>query len=121
MIHIGYYNTSYRLFIDRRDSIMSILLKTPHEIAQLIAKQAQAKRLALNLSQNTLAERSGVSYGVLKKFERTGKISLESLLKLALVLNDLSAFQNLFSYHPPKNTMSLDDLIKDKPRQRGRQ
>ncbi len=53
------------------------------EMALHLARQAQKKRLSLNFSQRTLAERSGVSYGVLKKFEQTGCISLESLLKNA--------------------------------------
>ena len=86
-----------------------------------IAKQAQEKRLSLNLSQQTLAERSGVSYGVLKKFERTGKISLESVLKLALTLRSLMAFKDLFKATPPEQLRSLDALINEKTRKRGRQ
>ena len=68
----------------------------PNEITKHIARQAQAKRLSLNFSQKTLSQRSGVSFGVIKKFERTGLISLESLLKLALVLDSLEEFKNLF-------------------------
>ncbi|MGL5626698.1 MAG: hypothetical protein ACRDDW_04165 [Candidatus Rhabdochlamydia sp.] len=34
--------------------------------------------------------------GVLKKFEQTRKISLESLLKIALVLGALGEFKDLF-------------------------
>lgn len=98
---------------------MSFNETTPHEMEQLVAKQVQTKRLSLNLSQRTLAEKSGVSYGVLKRFERTGKISLESLLKLAFVLDSLDAFQSLFIEEIPQK-MSLDDLLKNKPRQRGR-
>ena len=94
---------------------------TPLEMAGHIAKQTQEKRLSLNLSQQTLAERSGVSYGVLKKFERTGKISLESLLKLALTLGSLEAFKALFKTTPPEQLRSLDAHINDKIRKRGRQ
>ncbi len=54
-------------------------MMTPREVSKYIAHQMQAKRLAVNLGQKTLSERSGVSFGVLKKFERTGKVSLESL------------------------------------------
>lgn len=61
--------------------MISINMKTPREMAESVAERASQKRLALNLSQQTLAKRSGVSYGTLKKFERTGQISLESLLK----------------------------------------
>lgn len=100
---------------------MSVLMITPLEMAGHIAKQAQEKRLSLNLSQQTLAERSGVSYGVLKKFERTGRISLESLLKLALTLGSLAAFKDLFKTIPPEQLRSLDALINEKTRKRGRQ
>ena len=60
---------------------MSIMFKTPNEMGLLIAKQLKARRLSLNMSQKSLSERSGVSHSTLKNFERTGKISLESLFK----------------------------------------
>lgn len=85
-----------------------------------IAGQAQAKRLSLNLSRKSLSERSGVSESVLKKFERTGKISLESLIKIAFVLDAVEEFQALFKPTPPENFLSLDELLKDKTRKRGR-
>ena len=62
--------------------MISFFLMTPREVAGYIAKQAQAKRLSLNLSQKTLSERASVSFGVLKKFERTGKFLLSPCLKL---------------------------------------
>ena len=86
-----------------------------------LAKQVQAKRLSMNWSQKTLSERSGVSFGVLKKFERTGKISLESLLKIAMALGVLENFKDLFKEIPLEHFLSLDDLMKDKTRKRGRQ
>lgn len=100
---------------------MTTFLKTPQQIALQLGQEAQAKRLALNLSQKSLAGRSGVSLGVLKKFEHTGKISLESLLKLALVLNCLERFDDLFKTEIKAQTLrSLDDLFKDESRKRGR-
>lgn len=63
--------------------MVSVTLTTPGEMQHKAAASLRARRLALNLSQNTLSQKSGVSYGVLKKFERTGQISLESFLKLA--------------------------------------
>ncbi len=47
---------------------MTIMLDSPYEVAGRIAKHARAKRLALNLSQKSLSERSGVSFGVRKSF-----------------------------------------------------
>ena len=42
-----------------------------------------------------MAERSGVSFGSLKRFESTGKISLEFLLKLMHLLDRLNEFDQL--------------------------
>ena len=98
-----------------------LFLSSPTEIAKQLALRAQAKRLSLNLSQKTLCERSGVSFGVIKKFERTGKISLESLLKIALTLGTLEEFNEIFQPIPPEQFTSLDELIKHQPRKRGRQ
>ena len=69
---------------------------TPHEMAVQIATQLRERRLSYNLSQKSLAEHAGISLAVLKKFERTGKISLETLLKLALPLESLQQFGALF-------------------------
>ncbi len=100
---------------------MSLFLATPNEVTKHLAHQVQAKRLSLNWSQKTLSERSGVSFGVLKKFERTGKISLESLLKIALALGVLEEFKELFKENNLESLSSLDELLKDQTRKRGRQ
>lgn len=97
-----------------------ISIKSPFEIAKEIAKKAQEKRLKLNLSQQTLSEKSGVSYGTLKKFEQKGQISLESLLKLALALGEMDQFENLFAKTDDKLPVSLDELLDEHQRKRGR-
>ncbi|MBA3602776.1 MAG: helix-turn-helix transcriptional regulator [Parachlamydiaceae bacterium] len=99
---------------------MSLFFFTPHEVSKYISQQMQKLRLSFNLSQKTLSERSGVSFGVIKKFERTGKISLESLLRLALTLDALENFKDLFKEKAPESFLSLDELLKDKKRKRGR-
>lgn len=93
---------------------------TPIEYLAQIAQNAKAKRLSLNLSQQNLALRSGVSLGSIKRFERTGKISLESLLKLALVLKSLESFNSLFAQDPLQSLPSLDAILKRTSRKRGR-
>lgn len=57
----------------------------------------------MGYTQHELAQRSGVSYASVKRFEQTGDISLVHLLKLANVLNRLIEFDTLF-----KN----DDLVE---------
>lgn len=99
---------------------MSVIMKSPSELSQEIAQRVKQKRLSLDLSQKTLSERSGVSYGTLKKFEHSGQISLKSLLKIALSLNALDGFTALFSEKKAEEFTSLDELLKDKTRKRGR-
>jgi len=53
---------------------------------------SKKKRLAMSYTQNECATRSRVSLGSLKRFESSGQIALESLLKLALVLECLEDF-----------------------------
>jgi len=101
--------------------MISVNLLTPGEMQQLIARQARDFRLQLNMSQQSLSEKSGVSYGSLKKFEQTGQISLESLLKIALALDAMESFKALFAPALTRPTLSLDELIETKKRKRGRQ
>lgn len=93
---------------------------SPFEYLIQIAGNARAKRLSLNLSQYNLALRSGVSLASIKRFERTGKISLESLLKLALVLESLGSFNSLFVQTSFNSLASLDTILKQRSRKRGR-
>ena len=74
---------------------MYSLEPTPSEVSLELAKRLKGIRKQLKLSQADLAERSGVSLGSLKRFENSGRISLESLLKLAHLLGKLKEFENL--------------------------
>jgi len=100
--------------------MMLVSMVTPQEMQKAIALQLRSLRLELNLSQKTLSEKSGVSYGTLKKFEHTGQISLESLLKLSLVLGRMDDFKALFVPKSSEVALSLDELIEDEKRKRGR-
>lgn len=102
------------------DIMISVNMMSIEEMQKMIAQQARALRLKLNLSQQTLSAKSMVSYGSLKKFEQTGQISLESLLKLAIVLGAMESFKALFAPAPLAAALSLDELIVSDQRQRGR-
>ncbi len=96
------------------------MLINPAEVSVIISSSVRAKRLSLNLTQQSLSRSSGVSYAVIKKFELTGKISLESLLKIAMALSCLNEFTNLFKINNLETFASLDELMNKKTRKRGR-
>lgn len=68
-----------------------ISLISPSKAQQIIAGNIRERRLQLDLTQVGLSERSGVPLATLRKFEQQGVISLESLLKLLMVLGMLDA------------------------------
>ncbi len=71
--------------------------ETAEELNQALALRLKKHRKRRGLSQQQLSERSGVSYGSLKRFESTGQISLLSLTKLALALNCADELRSLFT------------------------
>lgn len=91
--------------------MLSINIQTPSSIIITLKNKFKERRLFLELTQEGLSSRSGVSLGSLKRFESTGQISLESLLKLALVLECLDDFTLLANQEIPTIT-SINDLIK---------
>ena len=90
--------------------MLSILPKNPYDIMQELRDRFKARRLAIGYTQKGLSARSGVSLGSLKRFESSGQISLESLLKLALVLECLEDFDGVCGEREvmPK---SIEDLL----------
>jgi transcriptional regulator with XRE-family HTH domain len=75
-----------------------------------LAGRVRARRREGKLSQAALAEKSGVSLGSVKRFERTGEISLSSLLRIAFVLGYEDDFRQLFAR---KNYQSIDEIINE--------
>lgn len=84
--------------------------KVPSDILILIAENVVALRKEQGWTQLDLAEKSDVSYGSIKRFERSGQISLESLLKIAESLKRLSEFENILL--PPKESQRIKALFK---------
>ncbi|MFU8781378.1 MAG: helix-turn-helix domain-containing protein [Kiritimatiellia bacterium] len=96
-------------------------LVTPEEVALDLAKRLQALRLLKVWKQSSLARRAGVSLGTLRRFEQTGKISLDGLLRLSFALGRLSDFEALL-HPPPASSMAELAAQSTKPcRKRGTQ
>ena len=82
--------------------------KTPNEIAKSLAEKTKQHRKKLRISQENLAQKSGVSLGSIKRFETKYEISLKSFIKIAIALDLDSDFENLFSN---KTYTSIDEVI----------
>jgi transcriptional regulator with XRE-family HTH domain len=95
-------------------------LETPEQVSQKLAARAKALRLARGWKQATLAERSGVSLASLRRFEDSGKVSLQSLLDLAFALNRLDDFEGLLQPPPASSIAELERAEQRPVRKRGR-
>ena len=104
------------------DNPLSFDLRTPRDAQRDLARRFKTRRLALNLTQEGLAARAGVSWSSLKRFEHTGLIALEALLKLAMVLGCLSDFDRVAADDGPSfGGRSLDEILREpKSRRKGR-
>ena len=75
----------------------SLIWQTTEEIDLEIAQRLRKIRKRKALSQESLALKSGVSLGSIKRFENTGEISLKSLTKIATALECVNDLQNIFA------------------------
>lgn len=71
-------------------------VETQQMVTYNLVNRVKARRKESKLTQKQLAERSGVSYASIRRFEQTGDISLFSLLRIAHVLKCRSDFNLLF-------------------------
>lgn len=88
------------------------LEKLPPEVLRSTAQKIRMLRKLASLSQSNLAERSGVSLGSLKRFEASGKISLESFLKLLHILGRLDEFDGILQ--PGEDIRDIEKLFTNK-------
>lgn len=90
---------------------------SPTALIRRVGEQARARRVALGLTRPALAERVGVSVETIRRFETTGQIAVERLVRLALALQTTPSLDGLF---PPLGVESLEDLERASVRrQRG--
>ena len=101
---------------------LPIQLQTPEDIARRLADRLRQERLRLRWKQSTLAERAGVSVPTIRRYERTGRSTLETLLRLCHALGRLGEFADLLAPPPASSLAELEARAADsgkRPRKRG--
>ncbi|MCG3177987.1 MAG: hypothetical protein BIFFINMI_00310 [Phycisphaerae bacterium] len=98
----------------------TLSLVGPAEMGKSLADRAKALRLLKGWTRNTLAARAGVSAASLKRFETTGKASLDLVLKVAHALARLEEFSRLLQPPPAQSIEELEQRATKPPRKRGR-
>jgi DNA-binding XRE family transcriptional regulator len=83
--------------------------KNPTDIRKELAQRTRTLRKEIKMSQSELAQRANVSLGSYKRFEASGQISLDSLLKIAFILGKMSDFELIFQ---PNKNKDIEKLFK---------
>ena len=90
--------------------MINLYQKTWTEINNDIAQKIVRLRKRKKITQKQLAARSGVSLGSLKRFEQSGEISLQSLIKIAIALDVENELEDLFNNVP---FASIEEVINE--------
>ena len=90
----------------------ALVWETAEELDMKLAQRVRNIRRRRKISQEELSRMSGVSYGSVKRFESTGKISLLSLTKLEMALDMADELRELFTQVPYRNIQEVIDERK---------
>ncbi len=94
---------------------MKLNLYSESDIMLKIATQMKSRRLALNLTQKEAADRSGLNFMTISKFEKTGIISLRMLASLLIAYGMENRILSAFS---DREWWSLDELKQAEEKKR---
>ena len=100
--------------------MLPLELQTPREVAGSLARRVRAMRLDRGWTQRETAERAGLALATYRRFERSGSISLERLIRVAVVLDAVSGFAQLFALPAARSLAELEDRSARTSRKRGR-
>lgn len=95
-------------------------MQTPIEVARTLGERVKALRLAQNWRRSTLAERAGVGMSTLQRFENTGHITIDNLLKIADALGRLGELEELFAPPRARSIAALERATDEALPKRGR-
>ena len=90
--------------------MVQLTQKSASQIALETADKVRLRRKEQHLTQVQAAQKAGMSFGSYKRFEQTGEIAFDSLIKIAIALGMENDFDSLFA---KKQFSSLKELIDD--------
>lgn len=94
--------------------------RNPQLLLDRLAANCKARRLEKGYSRKTLSERTGVPAPTLERFERTGKISLESFCRLAIEFDYFDEMAAILGRTKYTTSRELEAINNNRGRRNGR-
>lgn len=91
----------------KESNSLSRLYSVP-ELCRLVGQRASRLRIDRKLRRADLAAATGISVSTIARFERTGKVAFDVIVKIAITLEAQREFLSLF---PPAEFASIDDVL----------
>ena len=80
--------------------MVNFALALPEEICQEMGQRVRNRRVSLNVSVEELAQRVGISSNTLGNFERTGRCTFETFVRVLEALNALPDLASVLMTQP---------------------
>ena len=94
--------------------------RNPQMLMDRLARNCKARRLEKGYSRKTLAELTGIPAPTLERFERSGKISLESFCKLVTLFDYFDEMAALMDHTKYSTSSELETINRNRNRKNGR-
>lgn len=91
--------------------MLEFSLATAREVRIEFARRLKTHRIRQGISQPELALRAGVALGTVSGFEKEGKATFDTLLRLVMALGLVHELQPLFS-RPPTSIREMEEAAK---------
>ena len=91
--------------------MISLDQKLPSEVALEVAARVRARRKELRLTQQQMARKAGMSLASYKRFEQTGAVAFESLVRIGMALGREQDFDALFAQ---RAYASIEEVIRER-------
>ncbi|MBQ7575428.1 MAG: XRE family transcriptional regulator [Bacteroidales bacterium] len=99
---------------------LDIYSRNPDTLMMRLANNCKARRLDKGYSRNTLSKLTSVPAPTIERFERTGKISLESFCRLAIEFDYFEELGCILDKTKYTTSAELERITKNRNRKNGR-
>ena len=99
---------------------LDIYSRQPALLMERLAANCKARRLEKGYSRKHLSELTGIPAPTIERFERTGRISLESFCRLAIEFDYFDELGAVMSRTKYSSASELETINKNRNRRNGR-